>query len=108
MAVLGTKHLLNYSMNHTVDEGLLYTKVWNMAMLQADDLTAAFTAYVSTVLPLRCELTDDEGTDSQRRSQRRSPSWASSSSSPHLVVYPLTQYVLPISISLSLILRSPV
>lgn len=46
IAVLGTKHLLNYSMNHTVDEGLLYTKVWNMSMLQADDLTAAFTAYV--------------------------------------------------------------
>lgn len=28
IATLGTKHLLNYSRDHTVDEGLQYTKVW--------------------------------------------------------------------------------
>ncbi|KAL8280773.1 hypothetical protein RQP46_006777 [Phenoliferia psychrophenolica] len=30
IATLGTKHLLNYSKDHTVQEGLDYTSVWNM------------------------------------------------------------------------------
>ena len=50
--------MLNYSMNHTVDEGLLYTKVWNMSMLQADDLTAAFTAYVHEHSAMRYAAND--------------------------------------------------
>lgn len=28
IAVLGTKHLLNYSRDHSVEEGLEYTKIW--------------------------------------------------------------------------------
>lgn len=47
IATLGTKHLLNYSKDHSVDEGLAYTTVWNMAMLQASDLTEAFAAWVA-------------------------------------------------------------
>lgn len=45
IATLGTKHLLNYSRDHTVQEGLNYTTVWNMSMLQSEDLSAAFAAY---------------------------------------------------------------
>ncbi|KAI9592509.1 ClpP/crotonase-like domain-containing protein [Syncephalis fuscata] len=36
IATLGTKHLLNYSRDHTVDEGLAYTVTWNAAMLQSN------------------------------------------------------------------------
>ncbi|KAM0749496.1 ClpP/crotonase [Meredithblackwellia eburnea MCA 4105] len=45
VATLGTKHLLNYSREHTVHEGLEYTATWNMAMLQADDLADSFQAF---------------------------------------------------------------
>ncbi|KAI8049757.1 mitochondrial delta-delta-dienoyl-CoA isomerase [Syncephalis plumigaleata] len=38
IATMGTKHLLNYSRDHTVDEGLEYTVAWNAAMLQSADL----------------------------------------------------------------------
>ncbi len=34
IAVMGTKHNLNYARDHTVEEGLNYISVWNMAMLQ--------------------------------------------------------------------------
>ncbi|GAA6064711.1 hypothetical protein JCM10212_001616, partial [Sporobolomyces blumeae] len=44
IATLSTKHLLNYSREHTVQEGLDYTTVWNMAMLQAEDIPQAFQA----------------------------------------------------------------
>ncbi|KAJ1927385.1 putative enoyl CoA hydratase [Tieghemiomyces parasiticus] len=41
VAVMGTKHLLNYSRDHTVSEGLAYTAVWNAAMLQSKVTTPA-------------------------------------------------------------------
>ncbi|KAJ5020637.1 ClpP/crotonase-like domain-containing protein [Bipolaris maydis] len=37
----GTKHLINYSRDRTVAEGLNYTAVWNAAMLQTDDVKDA-------------------------------------------------------------------
>ncbi|KAF9583124.1 hypothetical protein BGW38_010198, partial [Lunasporangiospora selenospora] len=33
VAAIGTKHLLNYSRDHSVQEGLDYTAAWNMVML---------------------------------------------------------------------------
>ena len=33
IATLGTKHIMNYSREHTVAEGLAYTTVWNMVSL---------------------------------------------------------------------------
>ncbi|KAI5478679.1 delta(3,5)-Delta(2,4)-dienoyl-CoA isomerase [Pseudohyphozyma bogoriensis] len=51
IAVLGTKHLLNYSRDHTVAEGLNYTATWNMAMLQSEDLTEAFKAFATKKKP---------------------------------------------------------
>ncbi|GAA5898526.1 hypothetical protein JCM5296_006486 [Sporobolomyces johnsonii] len=56
VATLGTKHLLNYSREHTVHEGLEYTKVWNMAMLQASDLPAAFAAFSTKRPPTFAKL----------------------------------------------------
>ncbi|GAA5921096.1 hypothetical protein JCM1841_002413 [Sporobolomyces salmonicolor] len=56
VAILGTKHLLNYSREHTVREGLEYTKVWNMAMLQASDLPAAFEAFSTKRPPTFAKL----------------------------------------------------
>jgi len=41
VAVLGTKEIINYSRDKTVEEGLRYTAVWNMAMLQTGDVQDA-------------------------------------------------------------------
>lgn len=41
VAVQGTKELLNYSRDHTVEEGLRYTAVWNGAALQTGDTARA-------------------------------------------------------------------
>jgi delta(3,5)-delta(2,4)-dienoyl-CoA isomerase len=41
VAVVGTKELLNYSRDRTVADGLHYTAIWNMAMLQTDDVKEA-------------------------------------------------------------------
>ncbi|MBW0472682.1 hypothetical protein O181_012397 [Austropuccinia psidii MF-1] len=38
MATLGTKHLLNYSIDHTIHEGLNYTALWSASALQAQDV----------------------------------------------------------------------
>lgn len=51
IAVLGTKHLLNYSRDHSVAEGLAYTAVWNSVMLQTKDRSAAMGALVSKSTP---------------------------------------------------------
>ncbi|KAF9190292.1 hypothetical protein BGZ51_006810 [Haplosporangium sp. Z 767] len=44
VAAIGTKHLLNYSRDHSVQEGLNYTAAWNMVMLTTPDLPTAAAA----------------------------------------------------------------
>ncbi|KAI9693383.1 MAG: hypothetical protein M1820_009312 [Bogoriella megaspora] len=44
VAVQGTKKLLNYSRDHSVDDGLEYTAIWNSAMLQTSDVKDAIMA----------------------------------------------------------------
>ncbi|KAK8858549.1 hypothetical protein IAR55_002778 [Kwoniella newhampshirensis] len=51
VAVVGTKHLLNHSRDHTVDEGLAYTAAWNMAMLQSMDTASAMKAVLTKQNP---------------------------------------------------------
>merc|ERR1712093_390293 len=51
IATLSTKHLINYSREHTVQEGLQYTQAWNMAMLQTADIPAAFQAFTTKKAP---------------------------------------------------------
>jgi delta(3,5)-delta(2,4)-dienoyl-CoA isomerase len=41
LAAQSTKEILNYSRDHTVQEGLRYTAVWNSAALQTEDVAAA-------------------------------------------------------------------
>ena len=38
IAVLGTKHILNYSSNHSTQDGLDYVAVWNSVMLNTPDV----------------------------------------------------------------------
>ena len=40
LAVASTKHLLNHAQNHSVEESLEYTALWNSAMLSGADLAA--------------------------------------------------------------------
>lgn len=41
VATMGTKHLLNYSRDRSVEDGLNYTAIWNAAMLQSEDVKSA-------------------------------------------------------------------
>ncbi|KAI8970350.1 ClpP/crotonase-like domain-containing protein [Mycotypha africana] len=47
IAVLGTKHLLNYSRDHSVAEGLAYTVTWNAPMLNTEDIPLSIQAFVT-------------------------------------------------------------
>ncbi|KAI8641692.1 ClpP/crotonase-like domain-containing protein [Parasitella parasitica] len=47
IAVLGTKHLLNYSRDHSVAEGLNYTVAWNQGMLNTEDIPLSIQAFVT-------------------------------------------------------------
>lgn len=44
VAVLGTKEIINYSRDKTVEEGLRYTAAWNMGMLQTSDVQSAMSS----------------------------------------------------------------
>jgi delta(3,5)-delta(2,4)-dienoyl-CoA isomerase len=45
LATFGTKHVLNYSVDHTVKDGLQYMQVWNSVMLNSPDtMNAAMCA----------------------------------------------------------------
>jgi len=47
VATLGTKHLLNYSADHGVGEGLNYTALWSANALQASDVRDSIQAAIS-------------------------------------------------------------
>ncbi len=44
LSIRGTKHILNYSRDHTNAEGLNYMALWNSSMLISNDLMEAFAA----------------------------------------------------------------
>ena len=44
IAVQGTKHVLNYSRDHSVAEGLTHIAEWNSVMLQTEDLVQSVQA----------------------------------------------------------------
>ncbi|KAI8992652.1 ClpP/crotonase-like domain-containing protein [Pilobolus umbonatus] len=56
VAVLGTKHLLNYSRDHSVAEGLSYTVTWNQAMLQTEDIPVSVQGYITKKPPVYSKL----------------------------------------------------
>eukprot|EP00455_Lapot_gusevi_P026869 TRINITY_DN2835_c0_g1_i1.p1 TRINITY_DN2835_c0_g1~~TRINITY_DN2835_c0_g1_i1.p1 ORF type:complete len:299 (+),score=97.65 TRINITY_DN2835_c0_g1_i1:59-898(+) len=56
IAVVGTKHVLNYSRDHSIEEGLRYVATWNMAMLQSKDLLEAVQASMEKRKPIFSKL----------------------------------------------------
>ena len=51
VAVQGTKELLNWSRDHSVQDGLRYTGVWNSAALQTADVPIAMAAGMKKRIP---------------------------------------------------------
>ncbi|KAJ4306234.1 hypothetical protein N0V88_001032 [Collariella sp. IMI 366227] len=51
VAVQGTKELLNHSRDHSVDDNLRYTGVWNAAALQTTDVPAALMSVLQKQKP---------------------------------------------------------
>ncbi|KAJ1675748.1 hypothetical protein EV182_000656 [Spiromyces aspiralis] len=51
VAITGTKHLLNYSRDHSVGEGLEYTALWNTLMHNTEDLHTAVVAAMTKNSP---------------------------------------------------------
>ena len=51
VAVQGTKGILNYSRDRTVEEGLRYTAVWNAGMLQTQDMKDAMMSGLRKTTP---------------------------------------------------------
>ncbi|KAJ5749364.1 uncharacterized protein N7511_011060 [Penicillium nucicola] len=51
VAVQGTKEILNYSRDHSVQDGLRYTSVWNSAALQTQDVSAALLSGLQKRIP---------------------------------------------------------
>jgi enoyl-CoA hydratase len=44
LVIRGTKEMLLYKRDHSVNESLNYMAIWNAAMLMSDDLMEAFQA----------------------------------------------------------------
>merc|ERR1712135_44670 len=51
VGIQGTKHHLNYSRDHTTEEGLHYMVTWNAAMLQSNDMVVAAMAAMDRSAP---------------------------------------------------------
>lgn len=51
VAVQGTKELLNWSRDHSVQDGLRYTSVWNSAAVQTADISAALLSGIQKRIP---------------------------------------------------------
>ncbi|WP_053135311.1 crotonase/enoyl-CoA hydratase family protein [Pseudomonas sp. MIACH] len=51
IAVTGTKAMISYMRDHTVNDGLEYVATWNSAMLQSNDLRLAIAAHMSKQKP---------------------------------------------------------
>ncbi|KAG0020303.1 putative enoyl CoA hydratase [Entomortierella chlamydospora] len=56
VAAQGTKHILNFSRDHTVQEGLDYTALWNSVMLTSPDLPTAAAASMQKSKPTFAKL----------------------------------------------------
>jgi delta(3,5)-delta(2,4)-dienoyl-CoA isomerase len=56
LAVTGTKHLLNYSRDHTVAESSEHVALWNAVALQSSDVGVAMQANISRQQPIFSNL----------------------------------------------------
>jgi enoyl-CoA hydratase len=46
LAIRGTKEMIRYSRDHSVEDGLNYIATWNAAMLQSEDMKLAMAAHM--------------------------------------------------------------
>ncbi|CRM44006.1 MULTISPECIES: crotonase/enoyl-CoA hydratase family protein [Pseudomonas] len=51
IAIAGTKAMISYMRDHTVNDGLEYVATWNSAMLQSNDLRVAIAAHMNKQKP---------------------------------------------------------
>ena len=51
IAVAGTKQMISYMRDHSINDGLEYVATWNAAMLQSADLRVAMAAHMSKQKP---------------------------------------------------------
>lgn len=51
LSIRGTKDILHYSREHSVDDSLNYISIWNASMLLSEDLTESFQANLEKRLP---------------------------------------------------------
>jgi enoyl-CoA hydratase/carnithine racemase len=51
LVVQGTKKVLNYSDEHSLEDGLEYVALWNTSFLRSEDLTEAVTSFISKQPP---------------------------------------------------------
>ncbi|MCK9237370.1 MAG: crotonase/enoyl-CoA hydratase family protein [Thiopseudomonas sp.] len=51
LAIQGTKEMLRYARDHSVEDGLNYIATWNAAMLQSEDLRIAIAAQLTKTAP---------------------------------------------------------
>jgi len=51
LVVQGTKKVLNFSEEHSLEDGLEYVALWNTSFLQSEDLTEAVTSFMSKQPP---------------------------------------------------------
>lgn len=56
VAVQGTKEILNWSWNRSVEDGLRYTSVWNSAMVQSEDMREAMMSGITKKKPKFAKL----------------------------------------------------
>jgi len=56
VAVLGTKEIINYSRDHTIDSGLRYTAIWNSGMVQTEDVKSAMLSGLQKKKPTFSKL----------------------------------------------------
>ncbi len=47
LAIRGTKEMIRYARDHSVEDGLNYIATWNAAMLQSEDLKVAVAAHMA-------------------------------------------------------------
>ncbi|KAK4211635.1 ClpP/crotonase-like domain-containing protein [Rhypophila decipiens] len=52
VAVQGTKEILNHARDHTVEDSLRYTGIWNSASLQSNDFTTALLSGIQKKKPV--------------------------------------------------------
>ncbi|MEH6566506.1 MAG: crotonase/enoyl-CoA hydratase family protein [Halopseudomonas sp.] len=51
VAIRGTKEMIRFSRDHSVEDGLNYIATWNAAMLQSEDMKIAMAAHMSKQTP---------------------------------------------------------